>query len=156
MLLKEFIWVLGRLDFAEAFWFLFFVTMTKGRIRFTPCPPVLWTSVLESVLYFLQFLRWRVSRWAQVMVIVLYPTSHACKYPPDISFRDCRSLASHGTRCCISTFYNAEKTLLKMIFFLNKLENVFLVWLLHRVHILIFIIVEVAIPSVGLSLISHG
>lgn len=78
-----------------------------------------WTSALESVLNVLLFLRWRVSRWAQVMAIVLYPTSHACKYPPDISFWDCRTLASYGTRCGISTFYNAERTLLKLIFKIN-------------------------------------
>ncbi len=47
------------------------------------------------------------------------PTSHACKYPPDISFRDCRTLALYGTRCCISNFYNAERTLLKLIFKIN-------------------------------------
>lgn len=64
----------------------------------------------------------------------------------------------HMARGAASPLFIMRKKLCwKWFFFLNKLENVcFLVWLLHRVHILIFIIVEVAIPSVGLSLISHG
>ncbi len=52
----------------------------------------------------------------------------------------------YGTRCCISNFYNAERTLLKLIFKINWIF--FFVRLLHKMHILICIIVDVAISSV--------
>lgn len=60
------------------FFFFFFVLCDdddygKNQIHSLPTFFFFWTSTLESVLYFLQFLSWRFSHWSQVLAIVHEP-----------------------------------------------------------------------------------